>query len=805
MGNTDTERQAPASGCGARGNYEKWFAALGAAAALTPDGHPGPRVGGSAGKAAGSDETMHWTSCVVNCGACCPLRVFVKDGRIVRVETDNHGDGNGGREVRACLRGRAMRQLIYSPDRIRYPMKRAGKRGEGKFRRISWDEAFTTIAGELRRIIAAYGNEAIYRQYGSGTISSTINRRGEFFRLANLLGGYLDYHGTYSSAQIQAAAQYTYGQRGSNTISDIANTELAVFFGNNPIETRASGGGPGNDLLNALKKSKARVIVIDPRLSDTAALFAHEWVAARPGADAALASAMAYVLITENMVDEAFIAAYTVGYDRSSMPEGVPPELSYKDYILGSGPDGTPKTPEWAAKLSGCAPAVIARIAREIGTAKPACIAQGLGPQRHANGEQTARAIMMLPVLTGNVGIHGGGTGEQESGGGVQWPAFPTGENPVKTKIPVFAWDKAIENGPAMTALNAGVQGKDKLDVGIKFLWNSSSNITVNQHSDIVRTKTLLEDDKKLEMLVVVETRMTPTAVFADILLPSVYPAEEDEIYRQGYAAAMEQALVAPRIVEPLFEARTQYEICCGIAEKLGILEAYSEGRTQRQWMEWLYAEWREVRPELPQDINEAVRHGIYKWHLEPAVAFREFREDPAAHPLKTPSGKIEIFSARLHAIGQSWELPEGDAVTGAPQYVRTWEGVEDALKEKFPLQLIGHHYKGRVHSSYAGLPWLTRVAPQTLWMNPLDAEKRGIRHGDKVKVHNDRGATLVPVKVTPRIMPGVVSLPQGAWHKPGPGGVDMGGSVNMVTKTHMSPLAKANPQHTNRVEVARA
>ena len=750
-------------------------------------------------------ETMSWTSCVVNCGCCCPIRVFTRDGRIVRVETDNTGDGNGGTEIRACLRGRSVRQLVYSEDRLKYPMKRAGRRGEGKFERITWDEAFTTIARELRRVIDTYGNEAVYRQYGSGTTSATITRRSEFYRLINLLGGYTDYYGTYSSAQIDCAMPYTYGARGANTFSDIVNSRLVVMFGNNPVETRASGGGASYDLLRALRNSEAKVVVLDPRYSDTAALFADEWIAIRPGTDAAVASGIAYVLITENLVDEAFLARYCVGYDQSSMPEGIPPGNSYKDYILGAGADGTPKTPAWASSMAGCSIDAVVRLARELGAVKPAYVVQGLGPQRHANGEQSARGIMMLPILTGNVGIAGGNSGDQEGRWGVSFPAFPAGKNPVPVRIPVFAWDKAIADGPALTAKNAGIRGRDKLNADIKFLWNNASNTTVNQHSDINATKKLLADESKCEMIVVVETRMTATAMFADILLPSVYPAEQDEIYKQGAAMTIGSLLVAPKIIDPPFEARSQYAICAGVAEKLGVWREYTEGRTQWEWVKWLYGEYRAIKPELPEDIRAAVAHGIYKWYPPaPGVAFRAFREDPEANPLKTPSGKIEIFSERLWTIGQTWEFPEGDAVTALPQYARTWESRADPLRGQYPLQLIGHHYKGRVHSSYANLPWLTKVAPQVLWINPLDAEQRGIAHGDMVKVFNGRGETLVPAKVTPRIMPGVVSLPQGAWHAVGARGEDVGGSVNVLTKVHFSPLAKANPQHTNLVEVVK-
>lgn len=791
-----------------RRDFVKWSTALGGAAVLASGGLAlGLKTTPAAAEAAKEkQEIMTWSGCVVNCGSQCPMRLFTKGGRIVRVEPDNTGDGPGKREIRACLRGRSMRQLTYTPDRVKYPMKRVGKRGEGKFERISWDEALDTIASELRRIIDTYGNEAVYRQYGSGTINSSISRRNEFHRLMNMLGGHMDQYGTYSSAQISAATPYTYGVRAANTINDMANSKLVVMFGSNVIETRASGGGSSVDLIEARRKGNARFILIDPRYSDTAALVADQWVPIRPGTDAALASAIAYVLITENMVNKPFLNKYCVGYDEETMPKDIPLGNTYKDYILGTGPDGMAKTPEWASTITGYPADGIVRLAREIGMAKPAFIIQGLGPQRHACGEQTVRAILTLAILTGNVGISGGSTGEQEGSWGIPFPFLPTGKNPVKTVISFFTWDKAIENGPAMTSLNAGVQGKDKLDVGIKFLWNSGSNATLNQHTDINATKRILEDDKKCEMLVVVEPRMTPTAMFADILLPSTTPPEEDDIFRQGYSMGMGSLLISQQAVKPLFEARTQYEICASIAKRMNIEEKYTEGRTQADWVKYLYSESRKLKPEMPENFEEARKIGLFKWLPEkPVVAFREFREDPEANPLKTPSGKIEIFSKRLWDMGKTWELPKGDTITALPQYSPTWEGAEDPLRGKYPLQLIGHHFKGRVHSSYADMPWLLAVAPQRLWINPVDAAERGLKHGDQVKVFNERGATLVPIKVTPRIMPGVVSLPQGAWYKPDAKGVDTNGCVNILTKTHMSPLAKANPQHTNLVEISRA
>ena len=797
----------PGTGVCTRRNFVKWTMALGGAAALGSGGLAlGLKKAEAAPSLENSPERITWSGCGVNCGSQCPLRVFTKDGRIVRVETDNYGDGPGTREIRACLRGRSMRQVTYSPDRIKHPMKRVGKRGEGNFVRISWDEAFDTVAKELKRIINTYGNEAVYRHYGSGTTNARINRRTEFFRLINMLGGQLDQYGSYSSAQIGAATPFVYGAGGNNSISDMANSRLVVMFGSNIMETRASGGGLSVDLLAARKKGNARFIVIDPRYSDTMALVGDEWVPIRPGTDAALASAIAYVLISENLADKEFLDKYCIGFDESTMPEGIPAGNSYKDYIMGTGTDKTPKSPEWAAALCGYPADKIVRLAREIGLAKPACIIQGLGPQRQAAGEQNARAIMALAALTGNVGISGGGTGHSEGNWGLNFPELPSGKNPVKTSIPCFLWYEAILNGPNMTALNAGVRGKDRLSTGIKFLWNSSSNTLLNQHSDVNATKKMLEDDTKCEMIVVVETRLTPSAMFADILLPSVTWPEEDELFRQGWGMDMASFVIAQKAIEPLFEAKTQYDICVGIAEKLGMKEQYTEGRSQADWVEYLYHEARKIKPELPEDFADAQKRGIFRWLPDKdRVTFKSFRDDPVANPLKTPSGKIEIFSSRLWAMSSTWELPKGDRIAALPEYTPTWEGVEDPLREKtFPLQLIGHHFKGRVHSSYANLPWLSQVAPQTLWMNPVDAEARSIKHNDTVQVFNERGATLVPVKVTPRIMPGVVSLPQGAWHKAGKDGVDTAGCVNMLTKLHPSPIAKGNPQHTNLVDVVR-
>jgi anaerobic dimethyl sulfoxide reductase subunit A len=739
----------------------------------------------------------------------CPLRVHVEDGRIVRVEADNTGeDTPGTHEIRACLRGRAMRKWVYSPERLLYPMKRAGKRGEGKFERISWDEALDQVSERLKHTLRTFGNEAVFRIYGTGNIGGVVSGREHIDRLMNLLGGQLNYYNSYSTAQIAHGMYYTYGKPDqSNQLSDIVNSRLVVFFGNNPAETKMSGGGTIRDLILSRKKNPVRIIVVDPRYSDTAACFAEEWIPIRPGTDAALVSSLAWVLITERLVDQKFLDRYCIGYDEKTMPEGIPQGSSYKDYILGNGPDGIAKTPLWAAAITGIPADRIVQLAREVGTVKPVYIAQGLGPQRHANGEQTARAICMLPILTGNVGIRGGNNGELEppyNAYATPFPQFPVGQNPVAASIPCFLWTKAIADHEKFTSLRDGLRGREKLEVPIKFMWSFASNILMNQHSDIGRTSRILEDEHLCETIVVIDTVMTASARYADILLPGTSSCEESDLAYQGHRVEMGALILRQKAIEPLGECRTLYDICAGISRRMNVEEEFTEGRTHDQWVEHMYHQCRKIRQDLPEDYEDALQVGIFKWDRngEPRIGLEAFRKNPEMSPLPTPSGRIEIFSGRLWDLASTWELPEGDIITALPEYHPTWGMPSDLDSLQYPLQLIGHHFKQRTHSSYANNPWLQEVAAHWLWINPIDARDRNIDHGDMVHVYNEMGRTMIRAKVTPRIMPGVLSLPQGAWYTPDENGNDRNGSINVLTSQRPSPLAKGNPQHTNLVQV---
>ena len=627
-------------------------------------GLPMMPVARAVAEAVNSKDACTWCACVINCGQRCALRVFSHNGQVIRIETDNtQPDTLGPRQLRACQRGRSMRERIYSPDRLRFPMKRVGERGEGKFERISWDEALDTIAKEWTRIKNQYGNDSIYWQYCSGQQSLVSSRRA-WQRLMNLMGGYLQYYGSYSNAQGAAAFPKTYGGRPSSLPSEIANAELYVLFGNNPSVTRPSGGGKGFQIDAALTRHRPKkIIVIDPAFTDTCTARADQWIPIRPGTDAALISALAYEFITNGWIDQAFLDRYCVGFDEKTLPKSAPAKSDYKSYILGAGPDGTAKTPEWAAPITGIPVDVIRSLAREMAMTKPLFVSQGWGPQRQANGEATCRAIAMVPILLGQVGLPGTNTGAHE--GNTSFPAvyLPIGKNPVKATIPVYMWTDAILRGPEMTRRNSALHGAEKLRTGIKMIVNSGGNTMINQHGDCNWTDKVLRDTSKCEFILVCDNMMTPSARYADILLPDTLGPETNDAACQGGSHGDVACMLAiQEAVKPMYDQKSSFEICRLLAAKLGLEEKFTEGRSQMGWVKWCYEETRKKVPQLP-DFATFWKDGMAKvWgYRKDPIALEAFRKDPMKHPLKTPSGKIEIYSEQLARETADWEIPEGE------------------------------------------------------------------------------------------------------------------------------------------------
>jgi anaerobic dimethyl sulfoxide reductase subunit A len=257
-----------------------------------------------------------------------------------------------------------------------------------------------------------------------------------------------------------------------------------------------------------------------------------------------------------------------------------------------------------------------------------------------------------------------------------------------------------------------------------------------------------------------------------------------------------------PKLVEPLGESKSDYRICSEIAEKLGIGDAYTEGRDERGWVDWIIRQFREKRfPDIPDlDEFENSNLGVYSRPVEKAaVAFSDFRTDPEKYPLKTPSGKIEIFSERLYNKNNPDEIP------AVPKYIQEWESPFGPEAQKYPLQAVSHHYMARVHSTHGNVDWLHEAFPQRVFINPIDAQKRGIEDGDDVKIFDDRGALIISCEVTNRILPGVIDIPQGSWLQADENGIDRGGSVNVLTSERWTPLAFGSAQQTIMVQAEKA
>ncbi|MDP4083608.1 MAG: DMSO/selenate family reductase complex A subunit [Bacillota bacterium] len=739
-------------------------------------------------------EKIISTCSVNNCGGRCVIKAHVKDGVVVRVSTDTQeGDDLSTPPLRACVRGRNYRKMLYHPDRLKYPMKRVGKRGEGKFERITWEEAVDTIAKEVKRIGETYGPESRYDNYASGQCWGLHGGSAAVRKLLSLTGGFLNYRNDYSSGAANVATPYTYGTNNSGSSFDsLLYSKYIILWGQNPSEMIFST--PYREYLMKAKLNGAKIVVIDPRYTDTVVAFADEWIPILPTTDNALMDAMGYVIVTEKLHDQAFLDKYCIGFDEAHMPKGIDKKESVKSYLLGD-KDGIAKTPEWAERICHVPADKIREIARNYATMKPAALIQGWGPQRHAFGEQFARGGAHLACLTGNVGKLGcwaAGTGYWNRANIVSPFSY---ENPVKASIPCFLWTKAVEMGTEMTSAD-GLEGTDKLKSSIKLIFNMAGNMLINQHADINKTRKLLEDESKVEFIVVSDLFMTPSAKYADILLPGTTFFERWDI---GVPWCFGDYVVfGEKTIKPLYECRDEYDVFAEVAGKLGVKDKYLEnGSTILDLVkESVKRTKKELDPTFPS-FEEFRKKGVHHFTFnEPLIGFKKQIDDIEKNPFETPSGKIELFSKAL------WDLHQQEDIPAIAKYIPAWEGPSDPLKEKYPLQLIGWHYKRRCHSTYDNQEWLEEAAKQEMWLNPQDAKARGISNGDRVQVFNDRGSLVIDVRVTERIIPGVAAIPQGAWYSPNESGIDQRGSLNVLTSQRPTVLAKANPQQTNLVEV---
>ena len=731
------------------------------------------------------------TSGINNCGGRCVIKACVKDGDIVKIATEKSIAKENQVPLTACPRGMNYTETFLSDKRLKYPMKRVGKRGEGKFKRISWDEAIKTIVNEWIRIREKYGPGSRYVNYATGNMG-IMRGYAMAKHLLALDGGFLDYYNSYSDACTTIATPYTYGTEiTGNSLTELKESSLIILCGHNPAETRF-----GDFLwhLKEAKKAGVKIIAIDPRFSDTAKTIADEWIGIRPGTDSALIDAMAYVIYEKSLHDKEFLDKFCIGFDEEHMPEGIKSGESYVSYLKGKN-DGILKTPKWAEEITGVSAEKIEKLAKEYASAKPAAFIQGWGSQRHSNGEQSVRSSTLIACMTGNVGVAGGWAGGKGEVKGHEKPKFPQAKNPYQGKIPVFLWPDAIFRGTEMTSDEDGIIGSAGLDSNIKMILNLAGNMLVNQHSDVNRTIKILKDESLCEFIVCSDLFMTPSAKFADILLPGTSMFENENITRPWMYGDF--LLYNNKVIDPLHESRFEYDWLRDVARELGLFEKFSMGgKSLRGYLEYIYEDLRIRETELPS-FSSFMSNGGYKYkNNKTYIAFSKQIEDPINYPFPTPTGKIEIFSKRLY------DMEKPDEIPAIPKYVPSFEGVGDNKKEKYPLQLIGWHTKRRTHSTHDSNEKLSSLEAQKLWINSFDARQRGIFDGDEVEVYNDRGRIKIIAHVTQKIIKGVVGMPQGAWYEADDKGCDKGGSINVLTTSKPTPLAKGNPQHSNLVEV---
>ncbi len=707
-------------------------------------------------------ETVVPTMCAMHCGGACVLKVHVKDGVITRIETD---DGEEP-QLRACLRGRAYRQVVYAPDRILYPLKRVGERGEGKFERVSWDEALDTVAAELKRVRDTYGPTSILLLSMAGDVCCLNLRTSP--RLLSMAGGFTTWWGTASFHGAVFAAFFTYGTIfESSSRDDLLNSRLIILWGWDPANTIA---GPSTRwFLTQAKEQGAKIIVVDPWYSDSATALAQEWIPIRPGTDAAMLIAMAYVTIKENLQDQKFLDTYTIGFDK------------YRDYVTGL-EDGVPKTPAWAEAITGVPAATIEKLAREYATNKPAALKTGIGPGRTAFGEQYHRAAITLAAMTGNVGVHGGDAASrawESLVGGYSYPVHVARSlsfipNPVElSKFGLWAvFGKGrysvyprIHFAKVADAILKGKAGGYPADYKLAFIDNCNY---LNALPNINKTVNAL---KSLEFIVTMEQFMNPTARYADIILPTTTFMERDDI---TLGVGMPYYGFENKVIERLGECKPQHEIVKELAARMGFTDYDKE--TEDSHLKKVAKQ-----AGIP-DYEAFKKKGLYRVELpEPHVAFKKQIEDPENNPFPTPSGKIEIYSQQIVDMDDPMLPP-------IPKYIETWESLNDPLARKYPIQLITNHSKRRALGKLDNIPWLRELIRQEIIINPTDSKARSISNGDIVRVFNDRGEVRVPARVTERIMPGVAILPSGAWYDPDEKGVDKGGNANVLTNDEPSP-----------------
>ena len=725
--------------------------------------------------------------------------VRTKDGQILSV------DGHDSDPDPSALNGN-MAGGLTDQTRILRPCVRAGwlkdrtgERGRDGYVELPWDEVLDILAAELTRIRDTHGNEAIFAgSYGWASAGRFHHAQSQLKRFLNCFGGFVRSEGNYSyNAAMTAMPHIVGGVFRQHVIeatrwSVIAEqSDLVVLFGGNAMRNMqiCDGGNSRHRMAGNLAKCVAngvQFINLSPLRSDVDPSVKAEWLQPRPGSDTAIMLALCHTLLTENLHDPAFLARYTVGFDRVAA------------YLKGE-TDGTPKTADWAASLSGLPSERIRLLARQMAGSR-SMVACAAGLQRADWGEQPLWAVVTLAAMLGQIGLPGGGYtiayGVNGHVGNVSrpfpWGALPQGQNPVKTWLPVTMIAEMLlrpgerfrHNGETMRLPHA------------RLVWWAGGN-PFHHHQDLGRLRRAFQTP---ETIIVNELNWTATARHADIVLPVAAGPERTDF---GGGRTDNILVPMPKAAQPPGQARVEYDIYTDLARRLGLEEAFTQGRSEDDWLRALWQETMENGAakgfDLP-DWDSFITGDILEFP-DPApdqVFLAEFRADPDAHPRPTPSGKIELFSQTVAAM----DLIEcgGHA---------TWNAPRDQTEGTYPLALISGQPGTRLHSQFdSGATSMAQkiAGREPALIHPADAAPRGITTGDVVELRNDRGRCLAGARVTDDVMPGVVFLWTGAWYDPDfddPHHRDRHGNPNTLTHDlRTSEWTQSPAAHSVQVEM---
>ena len=760
------------------------------------------------------------TSCAHNCGSRHMLVAHKKGDVIVRISTDDGRyqlDGYFGKDteeepqVRGCLRGRSYRQRLYSAERLLYPMGRVGKRGEGKFKRLSWDEALDYIARKMIALKNEYGSTALLDQSYAGASYGVLHKSDQ---IEGLLGRFLGMFGcrtnSWSVPSYQGtttSSRWTFGTiEDGNEDDAFAHSKLIIMWGWNPAYT--FHGGNTFYYMRLAKQRGCKFVLIDPQYTDSASAYDAWWIPIRPNTDAAMMAGMAHYIFANNLHDQDFINRFTLGMDAGTMPNWAANspngKENFKDYILGTY-DGIPKTPEWAAEICGVSAEDIKKLADMYARTKPAALKASWAPGRNAYGEQYNRMGAALQAMTGNIGVLGGcaeGVGKAWHAEAVAYP-YDQYANIWFSSIKSDRWAHCVLNYPNVTREELGLWPRqDQLDGKIPnikgIFWQGSD--WFNQLTNINKEIAAMD---KMELVVCMDSTITPSGLYADVLLPIATHFERHDVALPWYKG--HYYIHRPKVIEPLGESKSDFQVFTELAYRIGHLTGIGDhfGKTFNPKADRSYflnpdavdeaylREWwqNKVMPHQHVDMpwEEFKARGIYKFKLaEPHVAFRDQIEK--GKPFQTASGRIEILSSELAQISDWTRTRYGYHIPSIPKWIEPWESLNSPKTGKFPFHLISPHPRCRTHSIFNNCSWLRETYEQEVTVNASDARRLGIKTGDTVEVWNDRGKVVVPVYVTERCMPGVAVIHEGAWLDLDDQGVDRSGNPDMLTLDEPSP-----------------